>query len=95
MFKPFIFSVFGVCLILYYNHVHFHDFVTCTILLYNHIRTAGWKLRENRGWVCTLENFQWCEEPCFLSAAILRGRCLSLITRQTSISHYWSDQCLV
>jgi hypothetical protein len=28
---------------------------------------------------CTLECFQWCREPCFAGAAILRGRCLPLI----------------
>jgi hypothetical protein len=28
----------------------------------------------NRGPVCTLEIFQWCGEPCFVGAAILRGR---------------------
>jgi hypothetical protein len=31
--------------------------------------------------MCTLENFQWCGESCFVSAAILRGRCLPLIPR--------------
>jgi hypothetical protein len=50
---------------------------------YNRIYTEGWKLCENRWPVCTLENFQWCGEPCFfIGAAILRGGCLPLIPRR-------------
>jgi hypothetical protein len=54
-----------------YKHVHSHDFVWLLLVTYI-----------NRGPVCTLENFQWCEELCFVSAAILRGRCLPLIPRR-------------
>jgi hypothetical protein len=32
--------------------------------------------------VCTLENFQWCTEPCFACATIIRGMCLPLIPRR-------------
>jgi hypothetical protein len=39
----------------------------------------GRKPFANCGLVCTLENFQWCGEPCFAGAEILRGRCLALI----------------
>jgi hypothetical protein len=53
----------------------------CTILLYNHIPIEGWKPCANRGPMCTLENFQCCEEPYFAGAAILRGRCLLLFPR--------------
>jgi hypothetical protein len=84
-FKTHIFYVWP-CLVLYCKPVHSHDFVwlllvTCKILLYNHIHTDGWKLCANCGTVCTLENFQWCEEPCFVGTAILRGRCQLLIPR--------------
>jgi hypothetical protein len=48
-------------------------------LLCNRIYTEGWKLCANRGPVCTLENVQWCTEPCFVCAAILRSRCLPLL----------------
>jgi hypothetical protein len=34
------------------------------------------------GPMCTLENFQWCADPCFACAAISRGRCLPLIPRR-------------
>jgi hypothetical protein len=83
-FKP-LFSVW-LHLVLYREHVHFHDFVwllllACTTLLYNRIHMEGWKPCANRGPMCTLENFQWCAEPCFAYAAILSGRCLSLIPR--------------
>jgi hypothetical protein len=37
-----------------------------------------WKHCANRRPVCTLENFQWCREPCFAGAALLSGRCLPL-----------------
>jgi hypothetical protein len=57
-------------------------FVAWTILLYNHIHKEGWKLCANRGAVCTLENFQWCVEPYFVGAAILRLGCLTLIPRR-------------
>jgi hypothetical protein len=53
-------------------------------LLHNCIHTEGWKPCANRGPVCTLENFQWCEEPYFATAAILRGRCLPLSPSRTS-----------
>jgi hypothetical protein len=36
----------------------------------------------NSGALCTLENFQWCAEPCFACTAVLRGRCVLLIFRQ-------------
>jgi hypothetical protein len=53
----------------------------CTVLLYNRIHMEGWKPCANHGLVCTLENFQWCGEPCFIGAAIARARCLLLIPR--------------
>jgi hypothetical protein len=40
------------------------------------------QLCANSGWVCTLENFQWCAEPCFACAASLRGTCLPLIPKR-------------
>jgi hypothetical protein len=40
---------------------------------------GGWNLCANLGPMCTLENFQWCIEPCFACASILRGRCRPLI----------------
>jgi hypothetical protein len=57
------------------EHIHSHDFirlllVACTILLYNRIHAEGWDPRANRGPVCTLENFQWFGEPCFVGAVI-------------------------
>jgi hypothetical protein len=87
-------------LVLYYERVHSHNFawlllVSFTALLYNRIHTGGWKPRENRGPVCTLENFQWCGEPCFAGAAIVRNRCLRIFPGGANISHYWSDQCLI
>jgi hypothetical protein len=82
-------SIFSVwlCLILYIEHVHSHDFVwlqlvSYTILLHNRIHTEGWKLCANRGPMCTLENFQWCAEPCFEDAAVLWSRYLPLIPRR-------------
>jgi hypothetical protein len=74
-------------LVLYRERVHPHDFaglllVACTLLLYSRMHTGGWKPCANRGPVCTLENFQWCGEFCFVGAAVLRGRCLSLIPRR-------------
>jgi hypothetical protein len=73
-------------LVLYREHVHFRDYVwlllvACTIFLYNRIHMEGWKPCTNRRPVWTLENFQWCAEPCFVGAAILRGTCLPLLTR--------------
>jgi hypothetical protein len=53
----------------------------CPILLYNHILTEGLNLCANRWPVCTLENFQWCVEPCFRCATILIDRCLPLIPK--------------
>jgi hypothetical protein len=49
---------------------------------YNRIHTEGWNLSANRGPMCTLDHFQWCGKPCFVDAAILRGRCLLLILRR-------------
>jgi hypothetical protein len=60
---------------------------------YNRILTEGCKPCANRRPVCILEYFQWCGKPYFVGAAILRGRCLPLITRRASVIHYWSDQC--
>jgi hypothetical protein len=85
-FKPLMFSVW-LRLVLYYEHVHSHGFVwlllaACTILLYNRAHTEGWKLCTNRGPVCTLGNFHWCGEPCFIGTAILSGRWLPLIPRR-------------
>jgi hypothetical protein len=45
----------------------------------------GWKLCANRGPLCTLKNFQWCARTCYAGAAILRGRCLSLIPRRDEL----------
>jgi hypothetical protein len=75
------------CLLLYCEHVYAHDFiwlllVACTVLLHNYIYMKGWKPWANCGPVCSLENFHWCGEPCFVGAAILRGRCLLLIPRR-------------
>jgi hypothetical protein len=69
----------------YCERVHSHDFVclllvACTILLYNRIHKEDWKPCENREFVCTLENFQCCGQPCFIGAAILRV--LPLIPRR-------------
>jgi hypothetical protein len=87
-----------LCLVLYHEHVHSHDFVwlllvASTILLYNRIHTEGWKPCANRGPVYTLENSQWCREPCFVGAAILRDRCPLLISRRgkrKSLPMWWS-----
>jgi hypothetical protein len=54
----------------------------CTILLYNRTHTEGRKSCANHGPVYTLENFQWCREPCFAGAEILGGRCLPQIPRR-------------
>jgi hypothetical protein len=79
--------VFCVWLRLVLYCEHSHDFiwllpVSCTILLYNCIHMEGWKPSANHGPVCTLEYFQWCREPCYVGASVLRGRCLPLIPRQ-------------
>jgi hypothetical protein len=50
--------------------------------LYNRIHTEGLKPCANREPMCTLDNFQWCREPCYVRAAILRGRCMPLISRR-------------
>jgi hypothetical protein len=87
-FKPLIYIFcLWLHLVLYREHVHSHDFVTllfvaCAPLLHNCIHTEGWKPCANRGPVCTLENYQWCGEPCFAGAAILRGKCPSVIPRR-------------
>jgi hypothetical protein len=82
-FKPLIFSVW-LRFVLCCEHVHSHDFVwllfvACTILLHNCIHTEGWKPCANRGPLSTLDDFQWRGEPCFVVAAILRAKYLSLI----------------
>jgi hypothetical protein len=87
-FKPFIITMSGFAWsYTYCEHVHSHDFVwlmlvVCTIMLYNRIHTESWKPCANCEPLCPLENFQWCGEPCFVGAAILRGRCLSQIPRR-------------
>jgi hypothetical protein len=78
-FKPLIFSVW-FRLVLYCEYVHSQDFiwlllVAYTILLHDRTHMEGWKPCANRGPVCTLENFQWCGEPCFAGAAILTHCC--------------------
>jgi hypothetical protein len=102
--KPLIrvFSMFGFNLSYTGEHIHFHDFVwlqlvVCTILLYVRLHTEGLKLCANRGPLSTLENFQWCAEPCFACAAILIGRCLPLIPKRDKRKSLliWSDQCLM
>jgi hypothetical protein len=62
---------------------------------YNRIHTRSWKPRENRGPVCTLENFKRCGETCFVGAAIIRGRCLPLIPRRSKRKSLliWSVPC--
>jgi hypothetical protein len=35
----------------------------------SYINMEGRKSHANRGPICTLENFQWYEEPCFAGAA--------------------------
>jgi hypothetical protein len=86
--------------VLYSKHVHSHDFVwlllvACTILIYNRVHMEGWKLCANCGLMCTLENFQWCAEPCFACGAIISGRCLLLIPRQDKCKSLltWSVPC--
>jgi hypothetical protein len=81
-FKPLIFF-FWLRRDLYCEHVHSHEFiwfllVAYKILLYNRIHTEVWKPCANRGPVCSLENFQWWEDPCFVGAAIIRGRVIFL-----------------
>jgi hypothetical protein len=80
MFKSCIFHVW-LPFVLYCEHVHSHDFVLLllvawTILLHSCIHMKSWKSRANHRPVWTLENFQWCEEPCSAGAAILRDRSL-------------------
>jgi hypothetical protein len=75
------------CLVLRCEHVLSYDFVwlllvACIILLCDRIHAERWKQCENRGPVRISENSQWCGEPCFTGAAILRGRCLPLIPRR-------------
>jgi hypothetical protein len=86
-FKPLIFSMSGftlsytanvfVLMILYDFSLLPAQF--CYIIV---IYMEDWNLCANRGPVCTLENFEWCAEPCFASAAILIVRYLQLIPRR-------------
>jgi hypothetical protein len=99
--KPLIIlCVWLCCAVLCCEYGHSHDFVwpllvSCTVLLYNHIYTEGWKPCANHRPVCTLENLQWCGEPCFVGPVILSGGCLPQIPSWASISHYWSNQCFM
>jgi hypothetical protein len=86
-FKPLLFSMSGFAFFYAANMfilMFLYDFclLPAQFFLYNRIHMEGWKSCANRGPVCTLENFQCCGEPCFLGAAILRGRCLPLIPRR-------------
>jgi hypothetical protein len=84
-FKPLIYILFfWLRLFLYCEHVYSHDFVWLLLVARSRIYTEVWKHCANHGPVCTLDNFQWCEERCFIGAAILIhvGRCLPLIPRR-------------
>jgi hypothetical protein len=96
-FKPLTFSVSGFGLSYAANVFIFMIFlwplfVACTMLLHNRVHIQGGKPCANRGTVCTLENIQWCREPCPTGAAILRGRFVSCEVRTEFIlcsSHKW------
>jgi hypothetical protein len=85
-FKPLILSVYGFALSYTANMCILkilYDFCLLpTQFFFNSIHTEGWKPCANRGSVCTLKNFQWCGETCFVGPAILRGRCLPLLHRR-------------
>jgi hypothetical protein len=96
-FKP---RIFYVCrrLVLCCKYFHSQDsvwllLVACIILFYNCLHRGVWKPCANCGPVCTFKNLQWCGEPWFLGAAILRGRSLPLIPRRGKHTrHYWPNQ---
>jgi hypothetical protein len=48
-------------------------FVACMILLSNHKHIEFGKPHVYHELVCTLENCQWCGEPCFAGSAISIG----------------------
>jgi hypothetical protein len=86
-FKQLIFSMSGFYLSYPANIFLFHNFVwpllaACTILAYNRIHTEVWKPCAKSAPRCTLENFQWCAEPCFIGAVILREKRLPQIPRR-------------
>jgi hypothetical protein len=78
-FKPLIFTVSGVNLsyaVKMFIHLILYDICQiCYIIVY--IRKVE-SCVQIADLCCTSENFQWCREPCFASAVILRGRCLPL-----------------
>jgi hypothetical protein len=85
-FKPLILSMYGFALS-YAANMFFlmilYDFCLSAQVCY--ITVYTWKI-ESRMQIADrcapLENFHWCEEACFVRAAILRDRCLPLIPRR-------------
>jgi hypothetical protein len=81
-------------LILYREHVHSPGikwllFVVCMVLFYTNKHMESWKPCAYCGLLCTLENFQWCREHCFVGAAIFKvGVCWQFPGGKT-ICHYW------
>jgi hypothetical protein len=90
-FKPFIFPVWGFCVVEYCVHFHFRDYewyllVFCTILLCNRKLTELGKLYAYLESMCVLENCQWCVEPSFSLAAISTDGFLPQIPTRWKIS---------
>jgi hypothetical protein len=87
-FKPFIFSITGFALS-YTTNIFIlmilYDFSVLPTWFYYIILYIWkvWKPFANRGPVYTLKNFKWCGKPCFVGAAILRGKCLPLFPRRS------------
>jgi hypothetical protein len=83
-FKPLIISMSGFTLSYTPNMfilMILYDFCLLPVQFYYIILYIR-KLCANRWPVCTLENFQWCAEPCFLCTEIFIGRCLPLIPKR-------------
>jgi hypothetical protein len=55
----------------------------------NRTHAEDWKPCVNRGPVCTLENFRWWAEFCFVGCSILKGRCLPLILKRCKDNLVW------